>query len=243
MKILYFVLAFLLVENIAWAETITFKSGNEIEGTIIERTDYAIKVDMGHNLSMTYYFDEILSIKENDGSITEIGIPAEKAPVSAGQQSLRELAEELLLIMNVDKQQTEMFEQMKNMQMEQMQRMEYPGGDIPATLSERQNKFFDFIAGEMSWERMKDRYIDAYVEVFTEEEIQGMIEFFKGPIGQNFIQKTPELTTKLMRIGQQHMVEVLPKMEQMMREGYEQPTPKTETDINNASGSNGLSPD
>jgi len=48
--------------GVANAEMIRMKSGKEFEGTISERTDQYIKVDIGEGLSVTYFLDEIEDI-------------------------------------------------------------------------------------------------------------------------------------------------------------------------------------
>lgn len=52
------ILAF-LISSTAQAETIRLKSGEVIEGTIVERRADAIKVDTGIGIAVTYYLDEI----------------------------------------------------------------------------------------------------------------------------------------------------------------------------------------
>jgi len=54
-----------LLSSIAFADTITIKSGKTIEGKIVERTDEYIKIDF-HGVPIIYYLDEIESI---DGEI------------------------------------------------------------------------------------------------------------------------------------------------------------------------------
>ena len=55
----------LFVSNCALADTITLKSGQKIEGKIIERTDKYVKVDF-QGVFLTYYQEEISSISEGD---------------------------------------------------------------------------------------------------------------------------------------------------------------------------------
>jgi hypothetical protein len=132
----------------------------------------------------------------------------------ADEQSHRKSAEDLLLIMEVDKQMGARYEQLKNMQTEQLKAM---GGGSQEAIS-FQNKMMDTMAEEMSWEKLKDDFISVYTEVFTEEELRGLIDFYKGPLGRKFIEKTPELTTKLMQISQKHSMQILPKIQAMTNE-------------------------
>ncbi len=59
--LLVFTIIFLLAGTVQ-AETIHLKSGQVVEGTIVERTDDAIKIETGVNVPVTYYLDEIESI-------------------------------------------------------------------------------------------------------------------------------------------------------------------------------------
>jgi tetratricopeptide (TPR) repeat protein len=52
--------------NICLAETIRLKSGEEIEGKVIERTDKYIKMNFDDGIALTYYIDEIGSIIGNE---------------------------------------------------------------------------------------------------------------------------------------------------------------------------------
>jgi len=48
-----------------------------------------------------------------------------------------------------------------------------------------------------SWETLKPAYIQAYSETYSEEELQGMIEFYKSPLGQAWTSKQLQLITVL----------------------------------------------
>ena len=131
----------------------------------------------------------------------------------ADEQSQRKLAEELLTIMKIGKQVDATFDRMKTMHKEQMNSMGVSGGSLSS-----QDKMMDLMAQEMSWEKMKDDYIAAYSEVFTQEELQGLIDFYKTPLGQKYVEKMPELTTKLMQVGNKHTMQLMPKIKAITSE-------------------------
>lgn len=64
---------------------------------------------------------------------------------------------------------------------------------------------------QIDWEGM---FATVYAEVFTEEEIQGLIDFYKSPVGQKFLDKQPELTTATMQKMQVEMAKVMPQIQQ-----------------------------
>jgi len=131
----------------------------------------------------------------------------------ADESSHQKLAEELLLIMNVDKQTKEMFNQIKEMQRATLKDM----GDSEETISFTE-KMMDLMAEEMSWEKLKDDYINVYTEVFAKEELRELINFYKSPIGQKYVEKTPEVTRKIMLLSQKHSSELMPKIQKMIEE-------------------------
>ena len=47
--------------------------------------------------------------------------------------------------------------------------------------------------------------IKVYADTFTEEELKGLISFYKSPVGQKFIEKTPELMKRSMELSQKRM--------------------------------------
>ena len=78
-----------------------------------------------------------------------------------------------------------------------------------------QDKMMDMMAKEMSWKNLKDDYISAYSEAFSEEDLKGLADFYKSPLGQKLVDKTPELTTKLMEISQKKVQQLMPQIKEM----------------------------
>ena len=57
---LFFIL--LIIPDLAYASEVVLKSGQKLEGKIIEQTDKYVKFDAGVGVPMTYYNDEISTI-------------------------------------------------------------------------------------------------------------------------------------------------------------------------------------
>jgi len=139
------------------------------------------------------------------------------SPVFAGEAEHRGLAEDLLSIMKVEDMTMQYFDQIKQIQMSQLQSM-----DLPEKNKEEaealQRKIMDFITDEFSWDKLKEGYIDIYVKIFSESEIEEIIEFHKSPIGQKMIEKQPEIMAEAMQMSQKRMEDIMPKLENMMTE-------------------------
>jgi hypothetical protein len=73
-------------------------------------------------------------------------------------------------------------------------------------------KFAQVLREEMSWSRMRPLYIQIYQESFSQEEIDGLIAFYKSPVGIAFVEKMPLVMQKSMTIMQSRMGSMMQKM-------------------------------
>jgi uncharacterized protein len=90
--------------------------------------------------------------------------------------------------------------------------------DEQAILDRQQNKMMALIKGDLSWDKMKDMFIETYRETFTQEDIDGLIAFYKSPAGQSFVNKQPELMKRTMTLMQQRMVPMIQEIQKMTQE-------------------------
>jgi uncharacterized protein len=81
-----------------------------------------------------------------------------------------------------------------------------------------QAKSWRLIQEELSWEKVEPVYIQAYLEVFTKEEVDGLIIFYSSEIGQALVDKLPVLTQKTMQEIQPRMAGLLPVTKSMQQE-------------------------
>ena len=142
--------------------------------------------------------------------------------LSYAQEDVRkQLAEELLLLMEVDKNIERTFEMVKQMQMDQVKNIGLPkelSKEDSEKIASMQGKIMDIMVKEMGWDNLKEDFIDIYVDVFTKEELEGIIAFYKTPVGQKFIKKQPELMQKSMQISQKQMVTIMPKIQKAIED-------------------------
>ena len=137
----------------------------------------------------------------------------------ADETSKREAAEELLGVMNVEKQMAEQFVLMRQMQKAQLEQMEkmYPSPQGASYSSGVMEKTMDMVTEALSWDSLKGEYATAYAETFTEDELRAVIEFCRTPVGRKWIEKAPELTKRLMGIAQKRSQDLMPKMLEMFK--------------------------
>jgi hypothetical protein len=136
----------------------------------------------------------------------------------AGAQTTAKQAkiERLLVLTKANTMVDQVFEQFKNMAASQ-----FPASATPeqrAKMQEAQNKVMDILKARMSWERMRPQYVKLYEDTYTEDEINGILAFYESPAGRAMLDKMPTIISKSMALGQAQMADVLPEIQQVMRD-------------------------
>ncbi|NLW49015.1 MAG: DUF2059 domain-containing protein [Firmicutes bacterium] len=137
--------------------------------------------------------------------------------VTADDTTHRASIEKLLVLMNQDQLMEQMFPQIKQMLAQQFEQT-----DLTAEQSRLMENFFDKIFNvmkeEMSWDKMKDDFIQLYMSVYTEAEVNELISFYESPIGRKTLEKMPLLMEKSMSISQKYTMNMMPKIQEITME-------------------------
>ena len=83
-------------------------------------------------------------------------------------------------------------------------------------------KFTRVLKDELSWERMHPFYVQIYEESFTQEDIDGLLAFYRSPTGEAFVKKMPLAQQKSMALMQSRMGPMVEKMKAAMQEAIEE---------------------
>lgn len=75
----------------------------------------------------------------------------------------------------------------------------------------------DKIRQAISWSKMRDIYVQGYRDSYTQDEINGLIAFYKSPTGKAFAKKGPMVTTKLAVLVQQRIQTEMVKAQQELQ--------------------------
>jgi hypothetical protein len=75
---------------------------------------------------------------------------------------------------------------------------------------------------ETNWSKMKPEIVRIYREALTQEDIEGMLAFYRTPAGQAVIKKLPQVTQKTMEFAQRRMSELMPKLQAILQEALTQ---------------------
>ena len=133
------------------------------------------------------------------------------SPARADEASKSAKAEELLQLTYGDAM-MKMMEPMMNGMLAQMDK------DMPAEqrakAGEMQGKMMALVAVSLS--KAKPALAKVYADTYTEEEIDGILAFYKSPAGKALLQKMPEVMQRLMPVMIQMMGDLQPQMKTMM---------------------------
>lgn len=74
----------------------------------------------------------------------------------------------------------------------------------------------DWAVKTMTWENFEERLVNAYVEAFSEKELQEMIAFYQTPTGQKAIRLQPEMMQRGGEIGNEVAMEHQNELKKMV---------------------------
>lgn len=115
-------------------------------------------------------------------------------------------ANELLLVMELEKTFSESIEQQVDLQIRQNP-MIAPFREV----------MLEFFKKYMSWASLKDDMAKIYAEAFTVKEIQDLVVFYKTPTGKKAAQKLPELASKGAELGMTRVQKHMPELQNMIQ--------------------------
>lgn len=133
------------------------------------------------------------------------------------EDNSRELAQELLEMMDIQTNIEKSFDMIRKMQLAQLQQAGIEESML-GIQQEFMDKMMDLLADELSWDNLKDDYITIYTDFFTPDDMRGIIRFYNSPVGKKFLEKQPELMQRSMQISQKQMMEIMPKVRALTEE-------------------------
>lgn len=71
---------------------------------------------------------------------------------------------------------------------------------------------------ELAWEVFEPLMIDVYLNTFTEEEVQGMLQFYKSPAGRAVVTKMPAVMQASMQAVQGPIAAMQPKLRKLQED-------------------------
>jgi uncharacterized protein len=89
---------------------------------------------------------------------------------------------------------------------------------VQKDIDQRRNEVLTMMKDLLDWKKLEPMYVRIYQKTFTQQEVDGMIAFYKTPAGQAVISKMPAAMQNTVDEMQQTMGPVMQKMQQMQQE-------------------------
>jgi hypothetical protein len=141
-------------------------------------------------------------------------------PARADETTRRAKAKEMMALLHLDRLMKQMMDatmaQVNTVSKQMAARSATP--DAQAKIDKFQQKVLDLMQSQMQWKDLEPIYVDLYAKAFTDEELDGIIAFYKSPAGVSMLEKMPQLTAEAQKIGQERMRAVQPQLEQLMQD-------------------------
>lgn len=89
-------------------------------------------------------------------------------------------------------------------------------GDQKKAYDEFRAKVVDLLRSSASWKALEPDFVKLYSDAYTEEELDGILAFYRSPAGRVMLAKTPELMEESLAISQRRMTELAPKVQSLV---------------------------
>lgn len=130
-------------------------------------------------------------------------------------------AEELLQLTHMDRLMTQMLDQMS-------MRMKTTADEQAASMhmtpaqktlyDDYQQKLSQLLASNLTWDKMKPIMVQVYSDTYTDQELDGILAFYRSPAGQAMVAKSPELMTKTRNTMIERMSSLQSQVQQLSKE-------------------------
>src|SRR5712692_8883161 len=128
---------------------------------------------------------------------------------------------ELLLVGNahklVDSMMAQMDSFMKNA-MKQATQGQTVTPQIQKDIDKRQSEMMGILKEELAWEKLEPLYIRVYRQSFSQDEVNGLVTFYKTPTGQALINKMPVVMQNTFNELQQRMGPMMQRIQRMQQD-------------------------
>src|ERR1700730_17356612 len=153
-----------------------------------------------------------------------VGAAQQSPPAASPKQNSAKSAaiEELLSAMKIERTQQQYITQIQPLLAQQLNGVvgQFAGANVRAKMEpdiqEFQMQGSEFITKLLDFQKLEPEYVRIYDETFSAEEIASLLNFYKSPTGQAFVDKLPVVLTKSMNLAQQVMRNAAPQIQQMV---------------------------
>lgn len=166
-------------------------------------------------------------------------------PARADDASKRAKVEELFAVLRVNR----ITEQIASSVRKQMEAslQGIPGMSQPTPAQKKvvddyEAKIMALVNENMGWKVLEPQMLQLYSDTYSEQEIDGILAFYKSPVGHKMLEKSPELTQKSMAISQEKLMALQPQINAYSQEFSRQFAAAQTPPAQPATGAQGTSP-
>ena len=95
-------------------------------------------------------------------------------------------------------------------------------GEQKIILDNMRTKMINMMKEAMGWDVLSPKYAEMYKKTFSQEEIDGMLAFYKTPAGKAVITKMPAVTQYSMQLTQALLANLMPKIMKIQQDSIAQ---------------------
>jgi hypothetical protein len=166
-------------------------------------------------------FKRILPVLLLSGSIALAADNSSPTPPAASSQPSEASIKQLLEVAQARKLIDSVMAQMDNL-MQQSIAQATRGQKIPPKVQKdidaRRAEMMTMMKELLDWSKLEPLYMRVYQKTFSQQEVDGMIAFYKTPAGQAVIGKMPAVMQNTIEEMQQMMGPVMQKMQKMQQD-------------------------
>lgn len=144
---------------------------------------------------------QVLTLEHNGETVTLSLAAAQEGSGEAGDMASR-LAEakNIMELMNFEDMMDKTIQAQMKAMSDMMRKQMSAGGQVDEELVAFQSKAMAEMFDEIDWAPIKEGMSQAYAEVFTQDELGSISNFYATPAGQATLVKQPELQEKTMKL-------------------------------------------
>ena len=139
----------------------------------------------------------------------------------ADEASRKAKVQELFTVMRLDHTMDQLLgsiQQQTNSMMRTMPGYDAMTPEQQKIVTEYQNKVSTLANTSIGWKAMEPDMVNLYASTYDEHEIDGLIAFYKSPVGQTMLDKTPELNAKSVQFTKQRAQTLQPQLRELMQQ-------------------------
>ncbi len=162
-----------------------------------------------------------MKMNKSTGAVLLVLCAAMAVPARADDASRRAKVQELFTLTHVNRM-TEQITSVVRKQLEASVRG-LPGlaqatPEQKKLLADYETKVMNLVDTNVNWTVVEPQMVELYESTYTEAEIDGILAFYKSPVGQTMLAKSPDLTRKSMEITQGKLAPLQPQITELSQE-------------------------